>query len=267
VRIDDLDTPRVVPGSEEAIVATLQTYGLFDAATPLLRQSDRLPHYHEALRTLTRAGLVFRCRCSRRQLAGHAVYPGTCRARRLAPEQLDARLSGAVAADGVANEEALRVRLHGTLQVHDAVQGERRVVLERDVGDTVVLRRDGVIAWPLATACDDTEPVTEVVRGADLFDPTPAQIALIERLGRRAPRYAHVPVLCDAAQRKLGKQTRAPALPDERALSLLQAAWAFLGQTPIRADGVAAFHALTPSRWSVARVPAAARRHDPRLAG
>jgi len=268
VRIDDLDVARVVPGADRAILQSLRAFGLLDERTPIVRQADRRSCYHEALRVLAQAGLLYRCGCSRRQLAGHAIYPGTCRGRTLSVSQLEERLAGhdrpagSPAPDGT----ALRVHLQGTTTFDDAVQGERRVVLERDVGDVIVLRRDTVIAWPLATAVDDAGAASEVVRGADLFDPTPAQVALIERLGRTPPRYAHVPVLCDRAGRKLGKQTGAPALDPDRALALLQQVWSFLGQRPFHADSLDAFHALSPAHWSIERVPAERRRHDPRLA-
>jgi len=261
VRIDDLDTARVVPGADTAILDCLRRFALIDDATPVVRQSERRSAYHAALHTLARADRLYRCTCSRRTLAGHAVYPGTCRAQAISPARLQDRLA---ATDG-RDDAALRARLHGELHVSDAVQGERHRLLERDVGDVIVLRRDGVIAWPLATAVDDAAPNTEVVRGADLFDPTPAQIGLMQALQLAVPRYAHVPVLCDGAGRKLGKQTRAPALDADRALGLLQRAWAFLGQPPLEADSVQRFHAQTPLHWSIARVPAVAQRHDPRL--
>lgn len=252
-------------GAAPAILRTLQQFGFADSHTPVQRQSERLPRYYAALAQLAEQGLLFRCGCSRRSLAGTPLYPGHCRERRIGAAELARWLTG-----GTAPDEALRARLSGALVLDDAVQGERRVDLDREVGDLVVLRRDGIVAWPLATACDDAAPVNEVVRGADLFGPTPAQLALMHRLSLTPPRYAHVPVLVDADRRKLGKSTQAApidACDDESdRLALLQRAWRFLGQSPIVATTLPDFHAATARQWSMSAVPRCEWLHHDALA-
>ena len=84
VRIEDLDTPRVVPGCADEMLRTLEAFG-FEWDGEVLFQSTRRAAYREALATLAAAGRIFRCSCSRKDLAGvdeesHG-YPGTCRAR------------------------------------------------------------------------------------------------------------------------------------------------------------------------------------------
>src|SRR5688500_5458844 len=86
VRIEDVDTPRVVPGAADAILRALERCGLhWDSA--IVYQSTRADAYHAALHELKQRGLVYPCACSRREIADSAasgieghVYPGTCRA-------------------------------------------------------------------------------------------------------------------------------------------------------------------------------------------
>src|SRR5215216_5331051 len=85
VRIEDLDPPRVVRGAADEILRMLEACGLqWDG--PITYQSTRADAYHAALHALRRAGWVYPCACSRREIADSGaagiegrVYPGTCR--------------------------------------------------------------------------------------------------------------------------------------------------------------------------------------------
>jgi glutamyl-Q tRNA(Asp) synthetase len=113
----------------------------------------------------------------------------------------------------------------------DALQGEVRQDLGRDVGDFVLLRADGLVAYQLAVVVDDAaQGITDVVRGADLLDSTPRQILLQRLLGAPTPRYLHLPVATNTAGEKLSKQTGAPALDRSHPAPALVAALRFLGQ-------------------------------------
>lgn len=242
VRMEDLDEPRCVAGAADSILRTLEQHGL--SWDGLSYQRDRIPLYRDALERLQRDGHTFRCICSRSQLQDADVYPGTCRNRNIS--------------SGSPSSQRVRVP-NETLGFEDLVQGHYSQRLDRDVGDFVIHRRDGIIAYQLAVVVDDAaQHVTQVVRGADLLDNTPRQLLLFRLLGLKPPRYAHVPVLADRTQQKLSKHTRAPAisacLPSEN----LNLVLALLGHEPPKM-----LHSAQPrdlldwaiANWRLERVP------------
>jgi glutamyl-Q tRNA(Asp) synthetase len=222
--MEDVDTPRNVPGAAEQILRTLEAFG-FEWDGPVLWQSQRLTAYAEALERLKAQGSVYGCACSRKEIAdsatrpaidGGLAYPGTCR-------------------DGLsAGREARAWRLRvaaGEIAFDDRVQGRVSQQLAHDVGDFVLHRADGLFAYQLAvTVDDDFQGITDVVRGADLLASTPRQLWLQDCLDFARPRYAHLPVASNAAGEKLSKQTLAPGLNSAEAAAELVQALAFLGQ-------------------------------------
>lgn len=196
LRLDDLDTPRNEPGAERAILTALERHGLLWDG-PLVRQSERQPRYRRALDELADQGALFYCRCSRRELSGHEVYPGTCRDH-TRPRR----------------DSAVRLRIEqAEVTFQDLLQGPQRATLQALGGDFIVRRRDGVIAYQLATAVDDgAAAITRVIRGRDLLHTTPRQIFLMQRLRLDVPVYGHVPLLLNATGQKLSKQNRARPL-------------------------------------------------------
>ena len=122
------------------------------------------------------------------------------------------------------------------------------------VDDFVVRRNDGAYAYNLAVVVDDADQgIDEVVRGADLLDSTPRQLWLAARLGLRAPRHAHVPLMLGDDGARLAKRHGAVTLADRAAL----------GQTPadVRAELAASVGLAEPGeRPSAAELVA---RFDP----
>ncbi|PID61515.1 MAG: tRNA glutamyl-Q(34) synthetase GluQRS [Gammaproteobacteria bacterium] len=265
LRIDDTDTPRIVVGAIERFVPDLRDHALEPDAT--LRQSERLEHYREATRELVSRGLVFACHCSRRELMPGTPYPGTCRANVLDEAAFDAWLAGARGSRTA--ETALRVRMTASdhhIVFDDRLHGQQRTT-RAAVGDLVLWRRDGVPSYALSCAIDDALLVSDVVRGEDLLDATAAQVGLMETLGLTIPRYAHVPLLCDADGRKLGKQTRAKPIASHPAIDNLERAWSVLRQTTIGAhehrDDAGRFVAIATERWDIQQLQCAPMpRHD-----
>jgi glutamyl-Q tRNA(Asp) synthetase len=237
VRMEDLDKPREQPGAADAILRTLDAFGLhWDGAVEY--QSRRLARYAAAMDRLKIH--TYPCGCTRSEIAdsalaidGARVYGGTCRGG-LPPGK---------------PVRSVRVRAAGEIRFTDRIQGDQSQELGRDVGDFVLCRADGQFAYQLAVVVDDAEQgVTDVVRGADLLDSTARQIHLQRLLGYSAPRYFHVPVAVDENGEKLSKQTGAE--PVAEASDALRRAFVFLNQpaTDDLAEGL--------RNWDASRVPA-----------
>ncbi len=252
LRIEDVDAPRCIPGAAEGILRTLERFGFEWDGEPVW-QSRRTAAYADALERLKTGGHAYACACTRRELAeaplardGSRIYPGTCR---------NGPPPGRVA-------RAWRVRVAGSIAFDDAVQGAQEEDLERELGDFVVLRADGLFAYQLAVVVDDADAgVTHVVRGADLLDSTGRQRYLQRLLGMAELHYAHLPLATNAAGEKLSKQTLARAIDEQPAAAALLAALAFLGQNPpsqLAGATLAETWQWARAHWSLARVP---RRH------
>jgi glutamyl-Q tRNA(Asp) synthetase len=223
IRMEDLDGPRVVSGAAAGILATLARFGL-ESDEPILLQSTRNERYHEALRRLAARGLAYRCQCSRSEIQG--VYDGHCRELGITDP-----------------DSAWRLRLEpgGTISFRDRIQGTLEFAVE-ELGDPVLMRRDGLAAYQLAVVVDDAfQGITDVVRGADLLESTAWQIALAHALELPLPRYAHVPLLTEPDGTKLAKSRRSLSVADMEPGPVLVATLALLGQMPhpgLKADSV-----------------------------
>lgn len=241
LRIDDIDGPRSVPGSADAIQRTLEALG-FEWDGPVLWQSSRLERYRSALQLLIDKDLAFACNCSRKSLPRGQIYPGRCRGNLI--EQFPV------------TDHAIRVSLSGMVQFDDAVQGLQQFDLSHDVGDSIVWRRDGLVSYALACAVDDADKVTHVVRGADLLAGTGAQLGIIKALDLTPPQYAHVPVALDANGDKLSKHSLARPIDDSDPLDILQRAWQLLGQEALaKAASPSEFWTQAIPAWQMRRVP------------
>jgi glutamyl-Q tRNA(Asp) synthetase len=250
LRVDDIDGPRSVSGSADAIQRTLEQYG-FEWDGPVQWQSERLERYQDAVSELVKRRLVFDCGCSRRSLPAGKVYPGNCRRDTVAVKPPPA--------DYHRQDHALRCALSGQLQFSDAIQGLQNINLEQNVGDIIIWRRDNLVAYALACAVDDAENVSHVVRGADLLGNTAAQVALMQALELPIPKYAHIPVAIDANGDKLSKHSKAQPISSMQPLTILLTAWQVLGQEDLQATSVTDFWKEAFSHWQTARVPSVLR--------
>jgi glutamyl-Q tRNA(Asp) synthetase len=243
VRVEDLDGPRVVPGSADAILRTLNRFGL-EWDGEVVHQSDRGARYAAALDRLHAHGLTFQCSCSRLQLADDERYPGHCRNGPLKP--------GTPCATRVRVDDA-------TVQFTDRIQGTFRQNVAAAVGDMLVRRRDQLFAYVLAVVVDDAaQNVTHVVRGADLLDNTPRQIYLQRLLGLKTPDYAHAPLLTEPDGKNLAKSSRSVQLDANTPLPLIIKVFDLLNLSPPRELALATIPEAwdwATAKWKVDRVP------------
>jgi len=232
VRIEDVDTPRCIPGADRFIQDQLARCGLV-SDEPVVWQSARSALYQEALDRLVAIGRAYPCACSRKDIEAAlcrqgtprerhhaAVYPGTCR-----PEQ-----------GGLKDRSARAWRFHvggGSLSRVDWIDrrlGPQSQDVGHEVGDFVLRRADGLWAYQLAVVVDDgAQGITHVVRGMDLADNTPRQILLQRALGLPMPAYLHTPLVLGPNREKLSKQNGAEALSLQDPLAALNDAATMLG--------------------------------------
>lgn len=262
MRIEDLDPPRVVPGSAEGFLRDHEWLGLEWDEGPHF-QSDRTALYEAAIDRLRAEGAIYPCTCSRREVAQIAsaphgeegpVYPGTCRPGPSHPGR----------------PEALRFRMQaGEVVWRDTLLGD---VTTPDAGDFVVRRADGLFAYQLAVVVDDgAMGITEVVRGRDLLASTPRQLALADALGLVPPAYLHVPLVLGEDGERLAKRNGAIGVAAYREAGvsrerLLGAVGASLGLVPEGSS--ASLEALLGafSLEALRRLPDAARLVVPSVA-
>ena len=213
IRIDDLDPPRTAPGATQAILESLFTHGLVSDRA-VIYQSENLRNYESQLAKLLPH--IYSCECSRKILARHKIYPGTCRDKVLSTDDF-----------------ALRIKVPNTLiSFNDKIRGETKTNLQEEVGDFIVVRRDKLFSYNLATACDDGgQEITDVLRGEDLLLLTNPQIFLMNMLKLKTPEYSHIPVLRNIDGHKLSKQAGAPPVKNFEAVKNLTRAMRFLGFT------------------------------------
>jgi glutamyl-Q tRNA(Asp) synthetase len=221
VRIEDIDTPRVVPGGDQLILKQLKACGL-DWDEEVVWQSQRIHHYQVALDQLKSEQLIYGCICSRKQIEEaiqlkggdtqrheELVYPGTCRHRGHNLEKM-----------------ALRLALNPSNQIMftDRIFGDQAQDLNTAVGDFVLRRADGLFTYQLAVVVDDFQQgITDIVRGADLLSNTARQIHLQNVLGYSTPSYKHLPLVLNTQGEKLSKQTKALAIDTSSQESVLSA--------------------------------------------
>lgn len=246
IRMEDLDTPRMVPGADKTILQQLAALGM-QSHGEVMYQSERLFAYQAAFDRLQSLNLIYPCGCTRKEIAdsvlrlqgtlpdGERPYPGTCR-------------------QGLQEgRQALSWRLRvpeGAVRFEDRWLGPMEQNVTRAVGDFVLKRADGIWAYQLAVVVDDAaQKVTHIVRGEDLLSSTARQQQLAGLLGYETPRVLHVPLVTDASGLKLSKQNHASAIDLANPLETLQKAWLALGFERLEAKNVSDFWTKAACVW------------------
>lgn len=226
LRIEDIDTSRARPQWEAQIYDDLAWLGI-TWEMPVVRQSDLMPRYRQALEGLWKKGLLYPCTCNRRDIlaalsapqesAVHygpdgPIYPGTCRT---IPHP-DAEMP---------RDKALRLNVNlaqqGNVKYRKRGLGADCITvtdLSEKIGDVVLARTDMGTSYHLSVVLDDAAMgVTDVVRGADLAEATMIHVLLQNLLGLPTPRYHHHRLIRDDAGKRLAKRDDARSLAKYRA--------------------------------------------------
>ena len=215
VRIEDLDPPREMPGADSLILSALEAYGLnWDGE--VVYQSHRHHLYQQQINEWLQSGQAYLCQCTRKQIKeSGSYYLGTCRNKALTN----------------VSECSVRFKVDYPVQSFiDLKHGEITIPEALSKEDFIIKRRDGLFAYNLAVVLDDIQQgVTEVVRGADLIEPTGRQISLYKALGHEPVSYLHLPLAMDTNGNKLSKQNHATAIDTKDPKPALLKAMRFLG--------------------------------------
>ena len=235
LRIEDIDRNRCKPLFEEAICEDLSWLGI-RWPVPVMRQSERMPSYLEALERLAEQGLCYPCRCSRRDIRealaapqesarergsmskpeAASAYPGTCRGRSMSErEASDAvRLDIRKAIAFLGGADAVRsLRFEEISPFRAGIRHLDPEDLPGRFGDVVLARRDAGTSYHLSVVVDDAaQGVTHITRGADLFESTPLHRLLQALLELPVPVWYHHPPVRDETGRRLAKREDALAI-------------------------------------------------------
>ncbi len=245
VRIEDLDPPREMAGADMLILKALEAYGLhWDES--VIYQSQRHQRYQQQIEQWLDESTAYYCQCTRKQIkAMGGFYDGRCR---------DLALEG--------NDCAVRIKVDSPIeQFNDLHHGIMSIPQGLAAEDFIIKRRDGLFAYNLAVVLDDIDQgITEVVRGADLIEPTGRQIHLYQQLNCEVPSYLHLPLAIDERGGKLSKQNHAPAIPidKEQIKPVLLKAMTFLGfalPRDVQQGTIGEIVAWGVAHWRVSQLP------------
>lgn len=244
VRMEDIDSPRMVAGADSNILHTLEQFGLYWDDT-VLYQSQRLERYQHILQQLKQQQLIYGCTCSRKEISSMGgVYNSHCAKSQLSREPLAWRLKSSNVATAF----------------DDLVFGQQRIDSALAQEDYIVRRRDGLFAYQLVVVVDDIDQgVTQVIRGADLLQMTPRQQALCQLLGAKPPQYGHLPLAVTKPGFKLSKQNHAAAVMRWPAPEILTRVLSFLNHTPpaeLQLAPVQEQLSWAISHWQLNKLPA-----------
>ena len=213
IRIDDVDSDRSSTESANLIIKTLRVHGMIPDRE-VTYQSVQKTKYRYRINQL--GSQTFSCSCSRRETSVLATYIGTCYQNR-----------------GHHAGHSLRLRSHKATIFFKSTSNTRdEKGFTEGVDDFILQRKNGDISYHLASAIDDGEQMTEVVRGDDLLTSTGYQILLMKKLGLSTPNYRHIPCLRFETGEKLSSQNMAPALANDRPETNLRNALWYLGAIP-----------------------------------
>lgn len=232
IRFDDLDESRCKPIYFDAILEDLKWLQI-EWEEPALLQSHQRSKHFEVIKRLDDMGLLYRCQCSRADIKAAIgapqegddviqTYPGTCREKNgdiSGPFSLRFNMDKAI--DFLKNSKGInRIKF---LEEGSGPQGQSGIIdidlrhVSKNVGDFVLLRRDGVVAYHLAVVIDDfNQGISTVTRGADLFESTHIHRIIQSVLDIPPPIYRHHKLIRDRNGKRLAKRHDALSIAELR---------------------------------------------------
>lgn len=227
LRLEDIDPTRCKPEFADAIFEDLRWLGL-DWPEPVMRQSNRMPHYIEAGNRLTDMGLLYPCFCTRSEVAAQAtgtdpdgapLYTGTC--RHLSEDDITARLARGERPNWRLDVAAATARTglltFSVAQPTPADRPQIRYARPERWGDVVLQRKDSPTSYHLSVVVDDAaQSITHVTRGRDMEAATDIHVLLQMLLGLGQPLYSFHKLILDEDGKKLSKSRESKSLRDLR---------------------------------------------------
>jgi glutamyl-Q tRNA(Asp) synthetase len=210
VRIEDIDPLRELPGASSHILHTLEAHHLL-WDEPVRYQSQQNNAYEAFIEQLKNDGHTYLCPCSRKTLIeNNGSHGSDCRP--ISPK---------------ASQE-IAIRFHAKSKHYlwqDLFLGQQSYLATEGTDDFVIKRKEGFYAYQMAVVYDDIDQnINHIIRGSDLLDSTPPQLALYQATNTTAPQFGHIPVIVNASGQKLSKQNQAPAISNQTASLNLQEA-------------------------------------------
>ena len=232
LRIEDTDDKRQVEGAVEAIISSLEFFGVtFDEGASMegdrgdygpYYQSQRAEIYQTYVKQLVQRGHAYPCFCTEEELTairdqqeGLKENPGYygkwAKHRNLSFEEIQTRIDQG-------ESFVIRLRSQGT---HDCPEEEIRTISVEDGirgvlsmpendQDVVLLKANGIPTYHFAHVVDDhLMRTTHVVRGAEWLPSLPIHVELFQTMGWPLPIYCHTAQLMkleDGNKRKLSKR-------------------------------------------------------------
>lgn len=238
LRIEDTDKERSEKRWEDELIKGLDWLGIKWNEGPF-RQSERGELYKKQLDKLIEDGHAYHCFCSKEEVEaqkqhlmglGEApVYRGKC--RDLPKETVEKYLK-----EGKKSVIRFRTPVNQVISFNDIIRGK----IDNNtntMGDFVIAKDFDNFLFNFTCAVDDMlMEISHVIRGEDHIPNTPKQILIINALGAKEPKYAHLPLILGTDKKKMSKRTGKTSLNDYVAEGYLPEAVlnfiAFLGWNP-----------------------------------
>jgi len=216
VRIEDTDKTREVDGATDALLDTLELFGIHPDESirgggecgPYI-QSERLLIYREHLEKLIEQGDAYYCFTTEAELEAHKkkaeeagiMIPFRSPYRDITIDEAKAKIAA-----GENYVVRMKIPKGETITFIDGLKGKISVP-SADVDDQVLLKTDGFPTYHLAMAVDDhLMKITHVLRGDEWLPSTPKHVLLYRMFGWEAPEFYHLSVILGADRKKLSKR-------------------------------------------------------------